>query len=298
MSEPFRCSAASRLRDDQLVGTTTHLRAFLLVEHPGPWGEVALRDTALPGNLLAGLRRRSASTGVRVLLMRRHRQRGQDGVRVFAAHVDAARPWLETEVLDDHHELLDLDLESLGAGRSPGLEPHHEPVFAVCTQGRHDACCAERGRPVAASLSESHPEQTWEVSHLGGDRFAANLLVLGDGLGYGRLDPESAPRVADAHLAGLVTPEYFRGRAGFSMPVQAAELAVRRALGEWRVPALRLAGRPVTASESWRVRFEVDHATHEVTVTRTMGLGTRLTCSALRDNPVPTYTPGPVTEVR
>jgi hypothetical protein len=151
---------------------------------------------------------------------------------------------------------------------------------------------------VAAALAASHPAQSWEVSHLGGDRFAANLLVLGDGLGYGRLDADTAPRVADAHLAGMITSEHFRGRAGFPMPVQAAELAVRRALGEWRVPALRLAGRPVTAGETWRVRFEVERATHEVTVTRTMGPATRLTCSALRDNPVPTYTPGSVTEVR
>ena len=160
-------------------------------------------------------------------------------------------------------------------GRSPGLEPHAEALFCVCTHGRHDACCAERGRPVAAELSRTHPAQTWEISHLGGDRFAANLLVLGAGLDYGRVTPEVAPAIADAHLAGRITPDHLRGRAAFAMPVQAAELAVRRALDVWEVDALRL--------DSWaggRARFEVDGDLHEVLVTRTLGEAHRLTCSS------------------
>ncbi len=288
----YRCSTASLLRDDQLVGSATQVRAFLLIEHPGPWGQAALRDAALPGNLLAGLRRRSASSGVRVLLVRRHRQRGQDGVRVFAAHPDAQRPWLETAVLDSHHDVLDVDFEALAEGRSPGLAPHREAVFCVCTHGRHDACCAERGRPVAEALSRTHPEQTWEISHLGGDRFAANLLVLGAGLGYGRVTPESAPGIADTHLAGRITPEHFRGRAAWPMPVQAAELAVRRELDVWEIDALRLDG--------WtggRARFEVAGDVHEVTVSRTLGDAHRLTCSSQHDDPVPTHETGEVTRL-
>ena len=287
---PYRCSTASLLREDQLVGSATQVRAFLLVEHPGPWGQSALRDAALPGNLLAGLRRRSASSGVRVLLVRRHRQRGQDGVRVFAARPEAQRPWVETAVLDSHHDVLDLDFEALAAGRSPGLEPHPDALFCVCTHGRHDACCAERGRPVAAELSRTHPEQTWEISHLGGDRFAANLLVLGAGLGYGRVTAEVAPGIAETHLAGRITPEHFRGRATWPMPVQAAELAVRRALDVWEVDALRL--------DSWaggRARFEVAGDLHDVEVSRSLGEPHRLTCGSQHDDPVPSYRIGAVT---
>lgn len=297
----YRCAAASLTRGDDLIGSATHVRPILLVEHPGPWGQTALRDAALPGNLLAALRRRASSTGVRILLCRRHRQRnrgpdGQDGVRVFAAWADPDRPWLETAVLPAHHDVLDLDLEALGAGLSLGLARQSEPVFAVCTHGRHDACCAERGRPVAAALSESHPDLAWEVSHLGGDRFAANLLVLGDGLGYGRLDPQSAPVVAQTHLAGRISPQHFRGRAGHPMPIQAAELAVRRARDDWDIGSLSLAGRPEHDGETWRVGFRTsDGSVHGVTVTRVLGeQGQRLTCSALRDNPVPSYRAGPV----
>jgi hypothetical protein len=292
----FRCATASLGRDDQLIGTASTVRAFLLVEHPGPWGQAALRDAALPGNLLAGLRRRSASAKVRVLMIRRHQQRGQDGVRVFAAHAHPARPWLETVRLDSHHDVLDLDLEALGAGRSPGLTPHPAPLFCVCTHGRHDACCAERGRPVAAALSRSHAEQTWEVSHVGGDRFAGNLLVLPDGLGYGRVTPDSVTALADAHLAGRITPANLRGRSGYPMPVQVAELAVRRELDEWRTDALRLAARPEVAGEEWRARFAAgDGTVLEVTVHRsTSAVSHRLTCSATLDSQLPSYEAGQV----
>ena len=44
----FRCSAAGLERGDAIAGTASTVRAFLLVENPGPWGVDALRDSRLP----------------------------------------------------------------------------------------------------------------------------------------------------------------------------------------------------------------------------------------------------------
>ena len=63
----FRCAAASRARGDELAGTASTVRSFLLVEHPGPWGVDALRDARLPEGLGAHLREESARHRVRVL---------------------------------------------------------------------------------------------------------------------------------------------------------------------------------------------------------------------------------------
>src|SRR4029453_16448102 len=111
--------------------------------------------------------------------------------------------------------------------------------------GRHGACCAERGRPVAAALAQAHPDETWEVSHIGGDRFAGNLLVLPHGLYYGRLEPVTALAAAGAHRSGELGPAPRRGRSGYAMPVQFAEIALRRELAETREGALRLVSRRV-----------------------------------------------------
>jgi hypothetical protein len=290
VTDGFRCTAAGDLRGDELAGTASTVRAFLLVENPGPWGIDAVRDNRLPRPVKEGLAAAARSARVRVNLVRKHhRPAPRTGFRVFAAYADPESPRLETAVLDRAEDLLDLDLSALGGGRSPGLEPTTQHLLCVCTHGRHDACCAERGRPVAAALAAAHPEQAWEVSHIGGDRFAGNALFLPHGLYYGRLDAVSAVAAASGHLAGHLDLDHLRGRSSFAMPVQAAEVALRRRLGETRLDAVRLVGQR-REGDTREVSFEVAGTVWRVTVRTSLGEDRfRLTCRALRDNPIPRH---------
>ncbi|HEX6518013.1 MAG TPA: sucrase ferredoxin [Nocardioidaceae bacterium] len=278
MNAAFRCSRASDVLAEPVAGTASTVRAFLLVEAPGPWGVDAIRASRLPDEVkrrLAGLPRE----GVRPLVIRRHGGASQPTTRVYAAYVHTARPWAQTVLLDDPREVLDLDLAGLGEGRSPGLEPHTEPLFLVCTHGKHDVCCAERGRPVCKAISAVAPEHTWEVSHIGGDRFAANVLVLPDGLYYGRLSPESAAGFVAAHRAGEVDLEHLRGRCAHPFPVQAAEVYLRRHLGLLARGALTLKEHSREGAET-RAVFAVDGACWEVRVHTAPGQRRQLTCRA------------------
>jgi hypothetical protein len=287
---PFRCAAASLGRDEPVLGTASTVRAFLLVEHAGSWGTEALVDSRLPEEVKADLRDRSATTGVRTLLIRRHRRTPTgEGLRVFAAYADPAAPWLETTTVPDHDALRGLDLAALGSGRSPGLTRTSEPVFCVCTHGRHDACCAEQGRPTAAALTAAHPEHTWEVSHIGGDRFAANVLVLPDGLYYGRVGVDDAARLGHTHRSGHLDLDRLRGRSGFGFAVQVAEVAVRREVGETRTDAVRLVSARGAASDI-SVVLAVAGTPYEIRVRRTETASRQqLTCRALRENRAPVW---------
>jgi hypothetical protein len=276
-----------------MSGTASTVRSFLLVEHAGPWGEEALRDARMPPGIGPELRERAAATRTKVLLVRRPDKalRTHAGVRVFAAYAHHADPWLETTVLEDLHGVHDLDLAALAAGRSLGLTPHSEPVLAVCTHGRHDKCCAERGRPVAAGLARAFPDQTWEASHIGGDRFAANLLVLPHGLYFGRLEADSARGVARLLAAGELDLDHLRGRSGLATPLQAAEAALRRYVDERRLSAVRFVSREVsdgaTDARQMTALFDVSGRRYAVAVTSTRGPDLeKLTCGALRENPV------------
>jgi len=286
----FRCSTASVLRDEPVSGTASTVRAFLLVEHTGSWGVDALRDARLPDGLGDSLARAASAARVRALLVRRpDRSTDQERMRVFAAFAHPSRSWAETTTLADPYQLLDLDLAALGAGRSPGLTPFDRTLLCVCTHGRHDACCAEQGRPVAAALAAAHPEDTWEVSHIGGDRFAGNMVVLPQGLYYGRLDAEASVLVADRHAAGELDLDHLRGRSSYAMPVQFAEIALRRQLGETREDALRLVSRRVTEGVTDAV-FAIGDAQWEVQVSTAPDADRfQLTCKATRDNPVPLH---------
>lgn len=285
----FRCATQSLGREEPLAGTASTVRAFLLVENPGPWGIEAVRDSRLPEPVRRGLAGAAESARVRVLLIRRyHRPARRKHLRVFAAYADPVAPWVETTEVAAPEELLELDLTALGRGASPGLTAYDGTLLCVCTHGRHDACCAERGRPLAQALSSARPEETWECSHIGGDRFAGNVLVLPAGLYYGRVDAGSAQAVADATSAGRLDLEHLRGRSGLPMPLQAAEIALRRELDETREGAVRLRAWARQGAVT-SATFEAGGAAYEVEVRTTAATAERLTCRAVRDNPVPEH---------
>jgi hypothetical protein len=103
--------------------------------------------------------------------------------------------------------------------------------YLVCTNGARDPCCAIRGPAVAHALDRARPGQVYECSHLGGHRFAANVLVLPEGLCFGRLDARSAPLLVEELEAGRLPLEHLRGRTAYDPEQQAAEILIRGKLG-------------------------------------------------------------------
>jgi len=277
-------------------GTASTVRAFLLVEAPGSWGVDALRDARMAGNPAAAelteLVRQARAYDVRVLLIRRHGRAevasGPAASHVFAAYADPHRPWLESLLLDNRGDRLDVDLGALARGQSSGLIPTDEHLFLTCTHGRHDRCCAERGRPVAAALDRSHPDQAWEVSHIGGDRFAGNLLVLPDGLYYGRVEPESADRLASRHLAGHLDLAHLRGRCGYGFAVQSAEWFLRCELRVTARSAVTLLTRTQRAGLT-TATFVLETGQWRVVVRRSQGPVQQLTCRTSQRGPTPVH---------
>jgi len=234
----FRCSVASEQRGEPLAGTASTVRHFLLMEDPGPWGPDLLRSERLPAQLRESLHHWQRDLGLRPLLIRRPGRNVAGPRRIFV--VNARHGWCQTTSMSGLAGVADLDLSGVAGGAGVGLEPHHEPLLLVCTHGRHDACCAERGRPLADALAQRWPSLTWESSHLGGDRFAANLLIMPGAHSYGRLDPEQGPAVVADHLDGLVSLEHYRGHCTVPWPEQAAEHALRRRLGLRELDAVRV----------------------------------------------------------
>lgn len=277
MTGAFRCSVASQALEEDVVGSASTVGALVLVETPGPWGVDAVRDSRLPDVVKQRLTSLALEYRIRPLLIRGHGGRRSGGTRVFAASLRGPAPLLEGTVLDDPRELLDVDLTGLASGRSAGLPSYDDLVFAVCTHGRHDACCAERGRPLCRALHEVEPEASWEVSHIGGDRFAPNLLMLPWGLYYGRVEPEEAAGFARTHRAGELSLPHLRGRCALGFAVQAAEVALRRETGERGLPPLRLLGRR-REGETTRVTFAVRGQRWRVEVVTTLGCAKQLTC--------------------
>ena len=235
-SPPPGCATVARRLGEPPEGTATPMRSWLLIEHPEAWShDVAdrvLRTALAPARLreLGELRRRA---GLRPLLARRPGYRAGPRRRrtVLVGSTHPGRRWLERLEITDLRQLADLDLEAVAAGTGGLGEPVTGSVFGVCTHGAKDMCCATLGRPVARALAKVAPGQVWETTHLGGDRFAGNVLVLPDGFLYGHVTVSSAARVATAAAEGRVLPDLLRGRTSVGMRSQVAEIAVRRITG-------------------------------------------------------------------
>ena len=283
MSGGFRCAAESEQRDDPLAGSASTVRRFVLVEVPGPWGRDALRDSRLPAGVGDALVRWCRSAKVRPLLVRRHGRSSPRRTTVFAAVADPAAPWLGQAYVDGPADVMDLPLDRLEDRPAP-FTPVAGPLLCVCTHGRHDACCAERGRPVAAALADAFPEETWEVSHVGGDRFAGNMLVLPDGLYYGRLDPVEAVAVARAQQAGRLDLDHLRGRCGYPFAAQAAETFLRRHLGDPDKDDGRLLG-CTREADLVTAQFELAGQRWRVRLREQSSPARQLTCRATRTSP-------------
>ena len=209
---------------------------------------------------------------------------------MFAAYADPASPWLETTTVATPEVLLDLDLDALGAGRSPGLTPADGPLFCVCAHGRHDACCAERGRPTAAALTRTHPEETWEVSHIGGDRFAPNMLVLPQGLYYGGRHRGCRPRPGVAPTCSATSTSTTSG-AGPRSRSRCRSPRSRRAVRPARRVSTRCGWSPRVASTPTRtVVLDVAGTSYDVVVRRDRTQERhQLTCQAAHTQPIPTF---------
>ncbi|GAB2789577.1 sucrase ferredoxin [Streptomyces daliensis] len=171
-----------------------------------------------------------------------------------------------------------LDFAALSAGEHGGLWAPYtgDPLALVCTNGKRDRCCALLGRPLAAELAASGLGDVWEITHIGGHRFAPTLLVLPYGYAYARASARTVKGVLGAVRDGRVVTEGCRGRSAWDRPGQAADLAVREHAGEPSADALTV------------LRTRGDAPRWNVTVGHTDGRVWRVAVAAMDDGlPVP-----------
>jgi hypothetical protein len=206
MTVPETCSASSLEAAEELAGTATVASRWLLLEVRRAWGR-DVEETVLPAAAAA----LAEDFDGRVQLIRRPERR--DGVAL--AFVSESR---------EHGGTLIQTLPRDGAVDAP--------LFLVCCHGRRDPCCARLGTPVFDALQARLPERAvWQSSHLGGHRFAANVLVLPAGILLGRLRPDDAERVVADVAEGRIPLDLYRGRTIHAPEAQAADAAVRERLG-------------------------------------------------------------------
>jgi hypothetical protein len=262
------CSEASREHGESLAATASRVDRWILVEHHGAWGKDAVDSSGLSAEVKRHLRERAAALRpAKVLFIRRRERRAAEGIHVYWASSSQHGLWLSSTVVDEHEELLDLDFADPGGALS-------HPLLLVCTHGKHDACCAKYGLPVYEAMRDLVDEEwLWQCSHVGGDRFAGNVVCLPEGVYYGRVAAGDALTLLEDHLARRVQLDLYRGRSCYAFRVQAAERAVREASGTLGLDELEL-------RSTSPIVFRAGGRDYEVEVVLEHGELAQLTCNA------------------
>jgi len=210
-----------------MLGTADTVDVWVLLEYRPVWKPQALQDNSLDGATLTWLQRNldelaAAGLKARPQFIRRPEIDG-DAVQLFVGTGDG---------------LLDLSGRGYGFLESvrltnlleapPAERLITEPRYFVCTNGQRDVCCARYGLPIYAGLRERVGGRVWQITHLGGHRFAPNVLTLPQGALYGRLSEAVLDDFVARVEAGDLDFDHLRGRSRLPPAAQAAEALAGR----------------------------------------------------------------------
>jgi len=269
MAERRYCSQLNS--NETIRGTVDVVDVWLLLEYRAAFGKRVVTENALGVEVSAWLdetitRFAEAGLKARVLFIR---QPEIDGSTVTCFVAADQQAWVvETP---NYQQLLAMKVEDIISGKQPAKKISH-PQYFVCTNGQRDLCCAKFGLPVYLELRQRFSTRVWQTSHVGGHRFAPNVLVLPHGALYGRVYPEVIDGFCEKIEGGKIAFEQFRGRSCYQKPIQAAEAYVG-------VDGLRLLHVAETA-QGFVVQFAGGDQNYSIEVTRSGPYAVKASCAA------------------
>lgn len=283
----YFCSDQARARGDENMATATRLDVWILVEFPHTWGRKPLRDAGLPPAVQTTLQNALVEIPRSRVVFIRRRFEERSGCRVYIVR-SAPEAWTLALDLPSIDDVATLPLQALAHGRPAREEPVSKPVVLVCTHGQRDSCCGRRGFPLYDALRNQPNLDVWQCSHIGGDRFAANAVVLPWGLYYGPVEPRDAGALAESVLRNEILLDSFRGRSSFPAIVQAAETFIRRNSHIRGRDELHFVSRDSLGNGRTRIRLRDDGGTsHVVTIDPYVSESAALmTCTSESPSPI------------
>ena len=255
MAIAMTCAQESRVSSETLAGTFKPADTFFLIESRlseyGGWQGEIVKQTQKSGAYAPIMQHLGKVPRAKLLFIRRP---ASDGKNFYIALANQAQPKIYHCALSEYEDLLSLSIDSISAGNVPkinGQAMQEIPeLYAICTNGKHDPCCATHGVPVYHALVEvAGADLVWQTTHIGGHRMAATMIAFPQGISYGHLDPLDAEAVIANHRAGYLLTHKLRGRGAYSghslgidahAAASAAEVHIREAEGLYALQDLQL----------------------------------------------------------
>ncbi len=211
-------------------GTGTPFGGYLLVEITPPWKYDVGESKHFPGGLWEAIKGLWEAGAIEkftaVMPDRDYSHEGHTRAILLRRPTDPFfAVYQKEEYLVPEGELVPL-VEALSEPEGPsrfecyGEDTPHVRDVLVCTHGSHDVCCGRFGYLLYEELRQEHAEgaegklRVWRTSHLGGHRFAPNLIDLPEGRYWGRMRPEDLENFVTRNGPASDLRRFYRGWAG------------------------------------------------------------------------------------
>jgi hypothetical protein len=255
MVERQFCAQLARDTADPFIGTATRADSWLLIEYTAVWERREIESSHLPPQVKTWIEQiKQHATQTRFI---KRDGRKSSNINVFFVITLEQRQAIYCFQFTRYEDLLTLDLAALRAG-AQWYEPYRYqvPLFLVCTHGKHDACCAKFGMPVYHEFERLAGEHTWQSSHVGGDKFAANVICFPYGIYYGRVAVSEVGEIIASCNASQLYLNRYRGRSCYLPIVQAADYLLRVRTGQADLGAFRLSSAQQAQDGQWWICFK------------------------------------------
>jgi hypothetical protein len=216
MSTKLFCSEVCLETSEPLVGTALRVDVWIMIEYRRAWQAKALANNTFAQATNDWIEQSIASFATRGLIARPQfirRPERSDGITLFVAQSGR----LGGLTLENEKALQQLDLLNTEIPEVAG------PQYFVCTNAKRDLCCAKFGRPTYAALHKLIPNRVWQTTHVGGHRYAPNILTLPDANMYGRVMVDDVQDFLAETENQQIARKFLRGNTGYSKLAQVAE---------------------------------------------------------------------------
>ncbi|MEM7772629.1 MAG: sucrase ferredoxin [Cyanobacteria bacterium P01_A01_bin.37] len=252
------CADQSRRQEVHLIGTAPPTECFVMIECPPPWGHSIQQAKGLPTALREMLDKPDdKKRGIRFFLIhgscdvdpKTHSQNffGRR-VLIFQRPHGFASEYQTTEIQVSNLDEAAIAIQQYFAGDNLSCWTQStlmRDIF-ICTHGQHDRCCGRYGYPFYRSAQQLKSEwnipnlRFWQISHIGGHRFAPTLIDLPQGRYYGRMDLDSLKQLILYRGNWQLLIERYRGWSLLPSPLQTLECLFWQNQGwQWLIHDIR-----------------------------------------------------------
>ena len=245
------CSGFATANGEDPGGSAPVWKRCLVMELDEPWESEVAQSRHFPSTVsevLEKAERRGVPTKLQCVIPDpEYSVEGYSRVMLFSRPESPFATYLKDEFEVRRSEtgpLVEALLEE--PGRLKDFERYRQDTshlrdILVCTHGSHDICCASIGYPIYDALRNRYARElngslrVWRVSHLGGHRFAPNLVDLPEGRNWVRMGPDVLESFVLRNRPVSELRQFYRGWLGLSSPYeQVAEREVFMREGwEW-----------------------------------------------------------------